>query len=279
MQLFHKISELSNQGIPLVVISVTEKKGEGPVDVGKKMILTKDLQAFGTVGGGALEHHAYELAKTMFTTRKSITKTYLLNEGKVVDDMTTLPMSCGGVVTLFYEYIGPQEQVYIFGAGHVGQALCTILKTMNFHVTVIDHRPEVVDSFTGADELILSGYVEYVEQDHIAPKSFVVVTTPSHKFDFVVLREIFKKQLNLPYMGMICSLKKLEDFLQYMKEELGKDVDLQHLYAPIGLDIGGGSPEEIAISVAAEMLAVSYQKTGQKHMRNRVKKASQYWHQ
>ena len=131
MNIFHKITELLKQGHTLVVISVTEKHGDGPVEVGKKMIVTDDNQAFGTVGGGALEYQSRELAKTVFETRQSITKTYLLNEGAVVKDVTTLPMTCGGKVTLFLEYIGPKESIYIFGGGHVGQALAKILKTMN----------------------------------------------------------------------------------------------------------------------------------------------------
>ena len=76
---------------------------------------------------------------------------YLLSEGKVIKDVKTLPMICGGVVTLFYEYIGFEQNIYVFGGGHVGQALTHILKTLNYHVTVIDERLEVYERFEKAD--------------------------------------------------------------------------------------------------------------------------------
>lgn len=277
MNIFHKIAELSKTGLSLVVVSVTDKKGEGPVEVGKKMVVTNDNRAFGTVGGGALEYHARELAKTLFQTRQSMTKTYLLNEGVVIEDATTLPMACGGVVTLFFEYIGPQEYIYIFGAGHVGQALTTILKTMNFHVTVIDEREAVVQQFQGGDEVVLSPFTDYIDQTGIAPGSFVVVCTPSHKYDYNVLHKVIEQNIPLKYIGMLCSVEKLKDYLVKTEEQFGTKIALHNFYSPIGLDLGGGSPEEIAISITAEILAISHGKTGHKHMRELVDDSHRYW--
>jgi len=277
MKIFHKISELSSQGIPLVVVSVTEKFGDGPVEVGKKMIVTYTNDAYGTVGGGALEYSARELAKTLFESRKSMTKTYLLHEGVVIKDATTLPMACGGKVTLFFEYIGPQEYIYIFGAGHVGQALTNILKTMNFHVTVVDERKEVIDRFQHGDEVILSPFTDFIETTGIKPQSFVVVCTPSHKYDYNVLHKVMEKQIPLRYIGMLCSVDKLKDYLTKTEEQFGKKMPLHNFYSPIGLDLGGGSPEEIAISITAEILAISHGKQGHKHMRELVDDTHRYW--
>jgi len=267
MNIYQKISEYTTKGTPLVVVSVTEKKGDGPVEVGKKMIVTINDVAHGTVGGGALEYQARELCKDIFHTRKSMSKTYLLKEGAVVKDSETLPMECGGMVSLFFEYIGPMEYIYVFGAGHVGQALTNILKTMNFHLKVIDERKHVIDQFKGGDEVILSPFVSYIEKVGLVEDSFVVVCTPSHKHDYNVINKVLEKNIKLKYIGMLCSPQKLQDYLGKTYEQFGKDINLSNFYSPIGLDLGGGSPEEIAISITSEILAVHNDKLGHSHMR------------
>lgn len=278
MNLHHRIAHYTKEGVPIVVITATDKHGEGPVEVGKKLLLTNHDDAFGTVGGGALEYEAREFAKSLFVTKKSTTKTYLLNEGNIIDDAETLPMVCGGKVTLFFEYIGPQETVYIFGGGHVGQALVRVLETMNFHTIIIDDRPEIVERFVGGDEVILSPFVGYIENQGLEDNAMVVVCTPSHKYDYSVIHKVLHDKIPVKYIGMLCSIRKLKDYLDKTYDVFGKDIDLSNLYLPIGLDLGGGSPEEIAISIASELLAVSHQKSNHKHMREMVKHdAYRYW--
>lgn len=278
MNIYKKTTEFIDKGIPIVVISVIEKHGEGPVEVGKKLLLSKTNQAFGTVGGGALEYRAREDAKELFRTKRSLTRTYLLDENQSVADAVSLPMACGGKVTLFFEYVGPSEYVYVFGGGHVGQALVNVLSTMNFHITVIDDRKEVIDAFIGGDEVIHQPFVDYILERGILQDSFVVVCTPSHEHDYDIIDTILKQKINVKYMGMLCSLSKLMDYLKKTKETHSIDVDLSNLYSPIGLDIGGGSPAEIAISIASEIIAVSNKKTGHLHMRERMKNDTyRYW--
>ncbi len=276
MNIFQLTNKYINENTPVVVISVVEKHGDGPVEVGKKMIVLQENKAFGTVGGGALEYTAREYCKEVFKNKKSETKTYLLNEGKIVNDAITLPMACGGKVTLFFEYIGPTEYIYIFGAGHCGQALSNVLSTMNFHTTIIDERQDVIDQFVGGDEVIHSPFVQYIDDYGLKKDSFVVVATPSHKFDYKILDKIFEKNIQLKYLGMLCSLKKLYEYLEGTYQKFGKDIDLKNFYSPIGLETGGGSPAEIAISIAAEILAVSNHKKHHRHMRERNVKY-RYW--
>lgn len=277
MNIYQRISDYSTKGVSLVVVSVTEKKGDGPVEVGKKMIVTSENIAHGTVGGGALEYQARELCKNILLTRKSITKTYLLQEGKILKDSETLPMECGGVVTLFFEYIGPMETIYIFGAGHVGQALTNILKTMNFHVKIIDEREAVISQFTGGDQVILSSFTEYIENEGLLKDSFVVVCTPSHKHDYNVINKVIEKKIKLQYIGMLCSPQKLDDYLSKTYKKFGRSIDLSNFYSPIGLDLGGGSPEEIAISITSEILAIHNKKSGHRHMREVLFNGNDYY--
>lgn len=267
MSIYNKIAEYTTKGTSIVVVSVIEKNGDGPVEVGNKMIITSSDVQHGTVGGGALEYNARELCKSIFESRKSITKKYLLKEGKVLSDGETLPMECGGVVKLFFDYIGHKESIYLFGAGHVSQATTDILKTMNFHVTVIDERENVINKFTGGDNVVLAPYIDFIEKHGIKDNSFVIVCTPSHKHDYKVINRIIEDNIKVKYIGMICSHLKLQDFLVKTYERFGKEVDLSNFYSPIGLDLGGGSPAEIAISITSEILAISNNKKNHLHMR------------
>ncbi|MFA5036865.1 MAG: XdhC/CoxI family protein [Candidatus Izemoplasmatales bacterium] len=264
---YESVTDLQRRGIPAVIVTVVEKKGEGPVDVGKKMVVGENGEAFGTVGGGALEFFAREKCKDIIRERTNILEKYTLSEGKIVPDTKTLPMICGGFVTLFYEYVGAKEYVYIFGAGHVGQALANILKTMNFHISVIDDREPVLSAFQNANVKFGKSFVNFIEEDGIRPESFIIVCTPSHLYDYHVMNKIIERKIDVKYVGMLCSAEKISNYLDKTYEQFGHDVDLSRFYSPVGLDLGGNTPEEIAISISSEMLAVSHSKIGHAHMR------------
>jgi xanthine dehydrogenase accessory factor len=261
----------------MIAITAVKKEGAGPVEVGKKMIVLESGVTYGTVGGGAIEYYAVNKAKLLVKERKSLLETYVLDEGKVMPESTTLPMVCGGVITLFYEYIGPNASIYVFGAGHVGQALVNVLKTMNFHVTVIDERTEVISKFVGADLLVNQGFVDFIDQDVIKDDSFIIVCTPSHKYDYHVINRILEKKIKPKYLGMLCSPDKIRGYLKSTYESFGKDIDLSFFYSPIGLDTGGMTPEEIAISISAEILTIINNKEGHKHMREILDGEDRYW--
>ncbi|XFA98929.1 XdhC family protein [Candidatus Izemoplasma sp. B36] len=277
MSIYDKISTYRKQNISLILVTAVSKEGSGPVEVGKKMIYLDTDKAYGTVGGGALEYYAREKCKDLLKTRTNLLETYYLQEGKVFNDAKTLPMACGGKVTLFYEYIGPQETIYVFGAGHVGQALVNVLKTMNFHVTVIDDRKEVIDNFKNADILINKPFVKYIEEEGLKTNSFIIVCTPNHKQDYHVINKVIELDIKPKYMGMLCSPEKLDEYLTSTYKKFGKDIDLSYFYSPIGLDLGGGSPEEIAISITSEILAISNDKKNHSHMRSVFSGKNHYW--
>ena len=262
--IFEKINQYRKQGKDLVLVTVTEKEGMGPADVGKKMLVSEDNEAFGTIGGGAIEYYAREKCKEVIKLRKSFTEKYLLCGNQIYEDKeeVVLPMACGGHATLFYEFVGPKQCVYIFGAGHCGAALAKVLKPLNFHVTIIDERKEVIDQLDdSADTKVNIGFVDYIEKYGIKDNRFIVVCTPSHTNDYHVLNKILEKGIHPAYFGMLCSFKKIGEYMEKAYEKYGKDIKLENFYSPIGLNIGGNSPEEIAISIVSEMLSVLYGKS------------------
>ncbi len=277
MDIFKLITDLKQKNIPLMAVTAVKKEGAGPVEVGKKMIVLADKTFIGTVGGGAIEYYAQKKALDLLKEKKSLLETYLLEEGKVIPETKTLPMACGGIVTLFYEYIGPSETIFVFGAGHVGQALVNVLKTMNYHVTVIDNRTEVIEKFKNADELANEPFVDFIEKGKIEDGAFVIVCTPSHQYDYHVINKILELEIKPKYLGMLCSPDKIRAYLKSTYEKFGKNIDLSFFYAPVGLDIGGSTPEEIAISISSEILAISHGKSNHHHMRDILDGKDCYW--
>ncbi len=280
MNLYDKIDEFRHLGKDMVVVTVTEKVGSGPVNIGKKMLVVEDGSAFGTVGGGAIEFYAREKCKDVIKSRAHLTEKYILNEKQEVrvdDGEVKLNMACGGKVTLFYEFIGPRQFVYIFGAGHCGQALAKVLKPLGFFLVCVDDRKVVIDQFDGADIKYNMGFVDFIEKYGLKENSYIVVCTPSHTNDFHVLNEILKKKIKLGYFGMLCSTRKLKEYLDVTFKTYGKDVDLSNFYSPIGLDLGNNSPEDIAIAIAAEMLEVISNKKTSKHLRETIDGDYRYW--
>lgn len=264
VDIYSKINEYQKLGEDLVLITVTEKEGMGPADVGKKMLVTSTNEAFGTVGGGAIEYYAREKAKDVIKLRKSFSEKYVLCDREVYVDSkeVVLPMACGGRVTLFYEFIGPKQYVYIFGAGHCGAALAKTLKPLGFFVTIIDERESVINALDDSANIkVKSGFVDYIENNGLKENTYIVVCTPSHQNDYHVLNKILEKNIKPAYFGMLCSKKKIADYLEKAYEQYGPDIDLTNFYSPIGLNIGGNSPEEIAISISAEILSIYYNKS------------------
>jgi xanthine dehydrogenase accessory factor len=191
----------------------------------------------------------------------------MLGEDGPVSEAERLDMACGGRASLFYDYIGYQGHIFIFGAGHVGRAIAYHLKGLQFHVTAVDHRQEVLADLEGADRLILADYDELLQEERVPQGAFHVIATPSHAFDYIVLREIFAANWRPQYIGVLASRRKAEGMLRRLADELGDRADLGLVYCPVGLALGGRSPDDIAIAIVAEILALQHGRTELKHMR------------
>lgn len=269
IDLFRKISEITSQGKACVLVTVVEKEGSGPMTVGKKMLVQDDGSSVGTVGGGALEYEAMDVSKQILKDRQSRLVSYRLQEGTVEEGLKTVPMVCDGRAKLFYEYLSGGECVYIFGGGHVGRALVRQLGLLGYHTILVDDREDVFPELPEAGQCIHESFQSYARRAPIDESSYVIICTPSHANDYDVAWALLDRGVRPCYLGMLASSAKKADFIARIEKEYGKDVDLSHLYSPVGLDIGGASPEEIALSVAAEISAVKYRKNKIRHMRDR----------
>ncbi len=264
-EIYKKLIELYDTGKPGVLVTVIDKKGFGPAPMGAKMLVWDNGSIAGTVGGGSLEYTAIEKASDVMETEQSVTEEYDLSEkGDVAPDGKELGMVCGGSAKLFYEYIPPKRRVFVIGAGHVGRALIDVLITLPYYIISIDERPGF--QYEKAHRHIEGGVKNI---DNVPDGSIFVVAGHSHDIDFEVLewlvRHVKAGDISPMYVGVIASKSKAKTFRNRLIAKYGDIKDLP-LYTPIGLDIGGKTPPEIAISIAAEIQAVVNRKEGNKHM-------------
>lgn len=246
-----KLDELKRLGRKAVLVTVTKYSGSAPRKTGAKMIVMADGIFFGTVGGGVVEHHALEEASRRLDNGESGTVEISLKQSGDSD----FP-ACGGTVELYMEVLNSEPCVYIFGAGHVGQALCRVLEGTPFRIHLIDERPEWIGA-TGIPADVVRHSCRWSEfisgAQWCEKRTFVVIVSFSGAVDQEILREVIPHPAH--YLGMIGSRAKWGKVRANLEGEGG---DLSRVRCPIGHDNGGGAPQEIAIAIASELLSVHY---------------------
>jgi xanthine dehydrogenase accessory factor len=267
IEIYEEILKLKEAGGDGVLATVVDKQGHCPAAIQAKMLVFADGRTLGTVGGGALEMKARQKAGEVLKRGQGFLEKYFLGEDEQPIDAQPTGMICGGWVTIFYEYIGAGEPLYMFGAGHIGRALAYHLKGLNFRLTVIDDRGELLKEMAAEGHVLTFLYDQFFKEEQIPAGGFVVIATYSHDMDYEVLKRIYELQGLPRYIGLIASRRKRDQMLTRLKDDLGGEVDLDRLYCPCGLDTGGRSPDEIAISMIAEIQALRYGKKGHKHLK------------
>jgi len=247
---FDVLNELMAAEVPLVTVTVVDTMGSVPQDRGAKMIVTADGLRYGTVGGGKVETKAIAEAQQML--RGELAGTTQFVQWNLNKDVG---MTCGGIVKLYFEaHNAGRWRIVIFGAGHVAQALATLLVHFDCHLTVIDPRPEWLERLPRSPKLTAIHSTDMPSMVATIPDdAFVVLMTMGHTTDKPILLEILRTR-KFPYLGAIGSHSKAV-ILRRDVEEAGLPEEAQHaFYCPIGLEIGSSNPYEIAVSVIAQMM-------------------------
>lgn len=254
INILKELINLVDKGTKFAHATVINAKGSTPREIGADMLILENGETKGTIGGGALEVRVIELAKDCIKSNNSATYNLPLNSKEI-------GMICGGEVDIFIEVFNPKPNLIICGAGHVGKAIYEIAKTLNFKITVLDDREEYLNEmrFPDADEVVLGKINETLINHQIDENSYICIVTKSHKEDFEALKAVINS--NAKYIGLMGSKKKIKEIFDELLSQ-GFDVEkISRVKAPIGLDIATNSPEELAISIIAEILAVKNNKT------------------
>jgi xanthine dehydrogenase accessory factor len=250
MTFFEALNELVASGAPFVSVTVVDTMGSVPQDRGSKMLVTQEGRFFGTVGGGKIENKAIEEARQLLTEENQ-QKTRFVQWSLNKD----VGMTCGGVMKLYFEaYNVERWKIVVFGAGHVANALIQVLLPLDCRIRCIDPREEWLARLPESPKLVkvLSGDMP-AEVKRIPEGAFVLLMTMGHTTDKPILLEILRTR-KFPYLGVIGSNAKAKRLRQDIAEA-GLPAEMQKaFYCPIGIEVGSNHPQEIAVSITAQLL-------------------------
>ena len=252
MDLYEEIVRLRQAGHRGAVATIVNVRGSIPSFKTAKMLVRDDGSIVGTIGGGCVEAEVWQAAREVMESEKPRTLTFDLNQDPKYDT----GLVCGGTLEIFVEPILPPADLYIFGAGHVAASLYQVARIAGFDVTVIDDRETYAnrERFPEAHQVIAEDFEKAMAQVTPNESSYVVIVTRGHRDDMRVLR--WAVNTSARYIAMIGSKRKTIGVLKELEKEGIPRSAFERVYAPMGLEIGAVSPEEIAISVGAEMIAM-----------------------
>ncbi|WP_291259392.1 XdhC family protein [Fusobacterium sp.] len=241
LTILKKIEENLSQGKRTALVTITEATGSTPRKSGTIMGVFED-EIVGTIGGGKIESVVIDRARELLKTGNSENFEYNLT---TTDE---LKMNCGGMMKGYIKIFSPFPKLLICGAGHVGQKLFKIAQHLEFNLKIIDDREELKKDIP---ELTLGSFQELLTKEKIDGNTYIVIVTRGHLLDEEVFNLV--KSRGAKYIGIIGSRRKVTT----LKEKLEKIGEIRdNIFAPIGLKLSNGTPEEIAIEILAEILKI-----------------------
>ncbi|MDB6170178.1 MAG: XdhC and CoxI family protein [Verrucomicrobia bacterium] len=252
--LYEQLLELESSGTAVVLVILAEALGSTPQETGAKMLVTSGGLHSGTIGGGKVEAKAIELAQEMLGSGAGTS--HFVNWTLKTD----VGMTCGGSVKLYFEPhaaggAGAGWPIWIFGAGHVSQALVPVLASLECQLTIVDSRREWLD------RLPRGRHIRYLQADapdllvaQIPDDAFVLCLTRGHATDRPVLQRALAEK-KFPYIGVIGSNAKAEVLRREMIAAGLPAERAAQFHCPVGLSFGSNDPREIALSIAAQLLS------------------------
>jgi xanthine dehydrogenase accessory factor len=251
MDLFEEIVKMRRAGQRAALATIVHTNGSIPSYESSRMLVREDGSIAGTIGGGCVEAEVWAAAKEVMQKEAPRKMVFNLNNEASYDN----GLICGGTVEIFVEPILPQPMLYLFGGGHVSMAVAKAASSAGFAVGVVDDREAFanLERFPMAAEVFTS-YEGAFEKIQPSASTYLVIVTRGHKEDMRVLA--WAVRTGARYVGMIGSKRKVLAVYKALEKEGYRPEEFERVFAPMGLEIGALSPEEIAISIAAELVAV-----------------------
>jgi xanthine dehydrogenase accessory factor len=252
MDVFEELIALRNSGQKSALATIVQVRGSIPSFQAAKLLVREDGSMVGTIGGGCVEAEVWNAAREVIETGKARHMSFSLGQDAAYDN----GLICGGQLDVFVECINPQPAVIIFGGGHISKSLAKVLDLAGFRVTVADDREAYANKerFPEAAEVHSAEYEEIYPKLNVNESTFIVIVTRGHRDDMRILK--WAVTTRAKYISMIGSKRKVISVVHELEKEGLPREAFDRVYAPMGLEIGAESPEEIAISVGAEMIAM-----------------------
>ena len=255
--LYNEISTCLKHGEHVVIATVVKTVGAAPCAAGAKMLVRGDGSTSGSFAGPRTDGKVIEAAlATLRENRPLLTHIHLdADQGEAVG-------SCGATLEVFFEILRPEPRLIIAGAGYVAQALARLAANLDFRIAVVDDRRDLADPavFGEAVQLIFGDIPQTLHELEPDESSFVVIVTRGHHLDAEALRAALESEAT--YIGMIGSPGKVKHIFKTLAQQGFSREALARVHAPIGLDLGAQTPDEIALSIAAEIVMLRRQASG-----------------
>lgn len=237
----------------IALITITNCLGSTPCVVGSRMIVTKDKTIHGTIGGGKLEFNAIDEAIVAIDENRIIKSTYTLGP--------EFEQCCGGKVELIIEPMNQSPKLFVFGAGHIGVEICNMMENTPFETHLIDSREHwfsniKLKSYVNTHTANVADFKTFKDAVQWGNQCYVLVLTHDHTLDFDIIAMSIEQETK--FLGLIGSNTKRVRFNNMLIKEMNIKEGMSNVGCPIGLELGGNSPKEIAISVVAQLIQVHY---------------------
>src|ERR1700716_1003341 len=257
MDIYEEVVRLRRLGQKCAIATIVQVNGSIPSYESAKLLVREDGSMVGTIGGGCVEAEVWNIAREVMETEKPRHLNFSLGQDAAYDN----GLICGGQLNVFVEPIVPQPRAYIFGAGHISKSLSKGASLAGVATIIVDNREAFAnrDRFPDADEIYSEEYEEIFPKLTIRDTSYLIIVTRGHRDDMRVLRWAITTQAR--YIAMIGSKRKVIGVVKELEKEGVSRLEFERVFSPMGLEIGAVSPEEIAISVVAEMIAVRREPT------------------
>jgi len=247
MEIYEELLRLKKEGRASAVATIVECSGSSPQKEGSKMLVRDDGTTVGTLGGGCLEAEVVQAALMVMKDERTMTMPFELTErqGGLV---------CGGKVLVYVEPIIPDPVLVILGAGHVGKALAKAARFSGFRVTVCDDRPEHAnrENIPDAHEIVVHDFADIFEGLLIPEHAYIVVATRGHNHDLEAVKASLRTKAR--YIGLLGSRRKKALLFKALDAEGFSPEEAGRVHIPVGLPINSVTPEEIAISIMAQVI-------------------------
>jgi xanthine dehydrogenase accessory factor len=252
MDIYEEVARLRKLGQKCALATIVQVNGSIPSYESAKLLVREDGSMVGTIGGGCVEAEVWNAAREVMETERPRHMNFSLGQDAAYDN----GLICGGQLSVFVEPVVPQPRVFIFGAGHISKSISKIANLAGFATVIVDNREAFANSdrFPEASEIYAEEYEEVFGKLPIRDTSYLVIVTRGHRDDMRVLR--WAVSTNAKYIAMIGSKRKVIGVLHELEKEGIPRQAFERVFAPMGLEIGAITPEEIAVSIVAEMIAM-----------------------
>ena len=282
MNFYEKIVNFEHDNKLFVIATIIKKNGHCPQIPGSKIVITQNEEIFGTIGGGKLEFIVIKQARELLLNNQSssLICEYILSKNneylslsdiKNINSVKIDSMTCGGRLIIFYDVHNIKDVIYIFGGGHVGSSIYYFLNKLNFNIKIIDSRDiteiaKTVSNLNYTKDSFLNIIYDQKEFEKILflPNAYFIIVTHSHEHDYNIFSYLYNnfERIMPRYIGVIASkVKSKTILLNLIKQYEYNENIFNKIYCPIGLKIGGTSPNDIALSIVSEIQMIKYRKT------------------